>query len=322
MVERNPPARWTFRSVRSPLTDEMLSPFPSTEGSVAVRSMLTDAEFMRLGEWWATYPKLDLNVYGSNDITNLEFLRFFPFIHHLGAYDLYHSLQTLDGLGHLSGKLDSLSIGATKRQLDLTVLERLQGLKSLRLEAQTKGIATISTLTSLEEVWLRSVTLPDLSVLLPLGGLRALEITLGGTKDLSLLPSIGRLEYLELWMVKGLTDLSALGRLPHLRYLSLGALRRVEELPDLSMNVEMRRASLQTMKGLRNLRPLTTAPALEQLFLIDMGHLQPEDLRCLVGLPRLKGVTALLGSDRKNQVASAMLRLPNATGLKNGWREV
>jgi hypothetical protein len=323
-VEGNPPPRWWRRDVASPLTEEMLSPFPAPAGTVQFKSMLTEPDFMRLAEWFRSYPDVALRAYGSYDgsITDLEFLRFFPHIRGFSADALYHSLQALDGLSHVSPNLQLLFLGATKRKLDLAILQRFTALKELYLEGQTKGIEVVSRLTSLEDVTLRSITLPDLSILLPLNGLRALDIKLGGTKELSLLPRIGRLEYLELWMVKGLTDLSPIGRLPHLRYLFLQSLRRVEELPDLSMNVEMRRVSLEAMKGLRDLRPLATAPALEQLLLIDMGHLRPEDLHCLVGLPKLKGVTALLGSKRKNDAAKALLRLPDATGLKGGWRNV
>ena len=272
------------------------------------------------------YPQLSLRVGVGfkplSTITDLEFLRFFPFIRHFGAVTLYHSLQSIEGLRHVSPDLESLDLGATKHKFDLTVLERFPGLKSLKLEGQTKGIAAISKLTSLEEITLRSITLPDLSLLLPMTGLRALDLKLGGTNDLSLLPRIGQLEFLELWMVKGLTDLSSVGRLPHLRYLFLQALRRVEALPDLSTDKELRRIYLRTMKGLRDLRPLATAPALEQLLLIDMRHLQPEDLRPLVGLPNLKGIDIGLGSDRKNRAAEAMLQLPYASWLEGGWREV
>ena len=65
------------------------------------------------------------------------------------------------------------------------------------------------------------------------------------------------------------------------------------------------------MKGLRDLRPLATAPALERVELIDMRHLVPEDLRPLVGLPNLRSVTPGLGSRRKNEAAAAMLGLPS-----------
>ena len=45
-----------------------------------------------------------------------------------------------------------------------------------------------------------------------------------------------------------------------LRYLFLQAvLRQVRELPNLSENVNLRRVHLEAMKGLRDLKPLTTA---------------------------------------------------------------
>lgn len=290
-----------------------------------ISKLLTDSDFARLADWFRKYPQLSLRV-GSDkpggSIADLEFLRFFPFIRHFGAVTLFHSLQSIEGLRFVSPDLETLDIGATKHKLDLAVLERFPRLKWLALEGQTKGIAAISTLTALEDLTLRSITLPDLSLLLPMTGLRALDIKLGGTKDLSLLPRIGKLEYLELWMIKGLTDLSAVGRLPRLRYLFLQALRRVEKLPDLSMDTDLRRVHIETMKGIRDLRPLATAPALEQLALVDMLHLQPEDLRPLVGLQNLKGVDVGLGSDRKNKAARALLQLPEATIPKGGWREV
>jgi hypothetical protein len=68
------------------------------------------------------------------------------------------------------------------------------------------------------------------------------------------------------------------------------------------------------MKGLRDLSPLATAPALEGVELIDMRHLKPEDLAPLIGLPRLKAVTPGLGSRRKNEAAAAMLGLPYVGG--------
>ncbi len=74
------------------------------------------------------------------------------------------------------------------------------------------------------------------------------------------------------------------------------------------------------MKGLRDLRPLATAPALEAVELIDMRHLQPEDLTPLVGLPNLKAVTPGLGSRRKNDAATALLGLP-LVRTPDDWRE-
>ena len=76
--------------------------------------------------------------------------------------------------------------------------------------------------------------MPDLSLLLPLTGLRSLDLKLGGTRDLGLLPRLGELRYLELWMIRGLTDITAVGRIPSLRALFLQALRQVEGAAGLS----------------------------------------------------------------------------------------
>jgi hypothetical protein len=76
------------------------------------------------------------------------------------------------------------------------------------------------------------------------------------------------------------------------------------------------------MKGIRDLRPLATAPALEELLLVDMVHLRPDDVRCLVGLPNLKAFSAGLGSIKKNDAAEALLGLPDTTQLTGDWREV
>jgi hypothetical protein len=298
----------------------MLRPFEAYTGVVQFRSMMTEADFQRLAEWLSGYPQLTLRAYG--DITNLEFLRFFPFVRRFCANALYHSLRSLDGLRHLPTHLDTLTIGWTKHKLDLNVLQRFSRLTTFYLEGQTKGIEVISRLTTLEDLTLRSITLPNLELLLPLNRLLALDLKLGGTKDLRLLPQIGKLRYVELWMIKGLTDISMIGKLPHLRYLFLQALRRVEQLPDLSVAIELRRVHLETMKGIRDLRPLLTAPALEELLLVDMRHLQPQDLRCLVGMPTLRAVTTGLGSVRKNDAARALLSLPDTRQLNRGWREV
>jgi hypothetical protein len=302
----------------------MLRPFKATAGVVQFESMMTDVDFARLSEWLRAYPHIRFRAFGSYDgsIRNLEFLRFFPTVHHFSADALYRSLESLDGLRHLPKDLEALTIGWTKRKLDLGILGRFKELKALYLEGQTRGIDVLSELTLLEDLTLRSITLPDLSLLLPLDRLLSLDLKLGGTKDLGLLPRIGKLKYLELWMIKGLTDISAIGHLRHLRYLFLQSLRRVETLPDLSEAVELRRVHLQTMKGIRDLRPLATAPALEELLLVDMVHLRPDDVRCLVGLPNLKAFSAGLGSIKKNDAAEALLGLPDTRQLTGDWREV
>ncbi len=310
-----------FRQVSSPLTPEMLRPSLIGRGTVQFDRRLTDDDFRRLGEWFLPYPEMTLRAYGSYDhsITDLEFLRFFPTLRRFGADALWDSLTSLDGLRHLSPDLEELGIGATKAKLDLAILARFPELTWLFLEGQTKHLEVISGFGKLDDLTLRSITMPDLSLLEPMKRLRSLDLKLGGTRDLRLLPRIGELRYLELWMIRGLTDVSAVGEIPTLRVLFLQALRQVDRLPDLSHATALRRVRLETMKGLRDLSMLATAPALESVELIDMRHLQPEDLAPLRGLPGLKAVTPGLGSHRKNDAAAAMLGLPAVRG-PDDWR--
>ena len=179
-----------FREVSSPLTGEMLRPSLTGRGVVQFRSKLTDDDFRQLGEWFRTYPDMTLRAYGSYDhsIMDLEFLRFFPTLRRFGADALWDSLTSLDGLRHLPTELEELVIGETRAKLDLAVLARFGELTSLFLEGQTKHLEAISGLEKLDDLTLRSITMPDLSLLLPLKRLRSLDLKLGGTRDLRLLP--------------------------------------------------------------------------------------------------------------------------------------
>jgi hypothetical protein len=294
----------------------MLRPSLIGRGVVQFDRRLTDDDFRQLGEWFRPYPEMTLRAYGSYDhsIVDLEFLRFFPTLRRFGADALWNSLTSLDGLRHLPRDLEELGIGATRARLDLAVLARFPELTWLFLEGQTKHLEVISGLAKVDDLTIRSITMPDLSLLLPMTRLRSLDLKLGGTRDLGLLPRVGELRYLELWMIRGLTDVTAVGQISSLRALFLQALRQVETLPDFRQATELRRVRLETMKGLRDLSPLATAPALEGVELIDMRHLKPEDLAPLIGLPRLKAVSPGLGSLRKNEAAAAMLGLPYVSG--------
>jgi hypothetical protein len=311
----------SIRGVRSPLTAEMLSPLDARCRIVQFNSMLSDADFERLSTLLSDYPDVALRAYGSYDgtITDVEFLRYFPTLQRFMADALYHSLHSLDGLRHLPEGASEIAIGQTKKRLSLDILGRFTSLHRLWLEGQTKGIDVISKLRSLRDLSLRSITLPDLSILTPLDALRLLDIKLGGTKNLALLPEIGKLEYLELWLVRGLSDISPVANLPHLRYLFLQALKNVTALPPLDRMTALRGIHLETMKGLRDLTPLRSAPALEELFLCDMPHLQVADLQCLVNHPTLRAARLGLGSIKKNDAATALLGLPDFRPLA-AWR--
>lgn len=73
---------------------------------------------------------------------------------------------------------------------------------------------------------------------------------------------------------------------------------------------ELRRVHLETMKGLSDLSSVAAAPVLEELLVLDMGHLHPEAFQPFVGHPRLRAATIGLGSTRKNAAVKHLLPLP------------
>lgn len=299
----------TIREVASPLIDEDLAPLTAEHTTVQVQSRLTDNEFARLAEFMADYPDVRFRVYGGYDgtIRDLDFLRYFPKLRHY-AVDAIYELPSLDGIGLLPNELESLVIGRTRsKRFSLTTLRRFRNLRMLYLEGQQKDIASIGELRKLQDVTLRSITLPDLSVLLPLRQLTSLDIKLGGTRDLALLPRIGRLEYVELWMVKGLDSVTPLAEIPTLESFKLQALRQVARLPSFARSDRLRGALIDTMKGITDLSPLAAAPKLEHLGLLAMCHLQPEAVLPFVGHPTLSSVRLGLCSHKKNIAAWNLL---------------
>jgi hypothetical protein len=303
--------RYELREVRSPLTPEMLAAPTTGRGRVQFNSLPSEPDLRHLADWLAQNPGMALRAYGSYDgsIRNLEFLRLFPKLRRFYV-DYVYDLESLDGMRHLPADTQGLAIGSTKRPLDLSSLARFSQLLELSLEGQTKGIHVVGTLTNLQDLTLRSITLPDLQLLQPLKNLTLLDIKLGGTRDLSLLPEIGNIRYLELWMIRGLSDISAVGRMESLHTLFLQALKRVETLPDFSRAGGLRRVHLETMRGLTDLSPLESARGLEEIVILDMGHLDTTDIEPLSAISTLKRATVRLGTIRKNAAVEALLGLP------------
>lgn len=310
----------SFRNLTPPLTADQLQPLGPLCRRVQVSTMLSESDYQTLARYFEAYPDVTFRVYGDYDrtINDLGFLRHFPRLRRFAA-DLWN-LQSFEALAYLPEDLEALSLGATKRRLSLNPIGRFKKLRELYIEGHTKDIEVVGTLKSLEEVTLRSITLPNLELLSTLPQLWSLDLKLGGTNNLTLLPQIGRLRYLELWLVRGLSDLRPIAELTSLQYLLLQALRRVTSLPDLSRLSELRRVHVQTLKGLHDLEPIARAPALEDLIVIDMPHLDSQQFRRFVGHPTLRRVLIALGSTRKNAVVNDMLPLERAEERQFSFR--
>lgn len=300
-----------LREIKSPLTDDQLAPLDSRCNRVQFSSPLSDMEHARLSSFLSNYPNTALRVYGhwNQKLSDLKFLKHYRSLARFYV-DVY-SLQSTDGVEYLPASLKSFGISQTKSKAhSLKFLNRFVELEELYLESLTKDFTVVGELTSLRSLTLRSITLPDLRPLLPLTNLWSLDIKLGGTKDLRLLPQIGALKYLELWMIRGLNDISVIGNVPTLQNVFLQALKNVHELPSLRRLTRLRRITLDTMKEVSSLAPIADAPALEELIVLACTQFDSEHFRPFVNHPTLKCAFAGLGSDRKNKATLQMLNLP------------
>jgi hypothetical protein len=306
-----------LRDVRSPITNDQLRPLDPRCERVQFSAPLTETDHIKLAKFLAAYPDVPLRIYGhySVRLPNLSFLRHYPFISGFQV-DLW-SLESTAGIDHLPDSLESFGFGQTKsKNISLDFLRRFTRLKDLYLEGHTKNIEAVSTLAHLERLTLRSITLPDLKLLIPLRQLWSLDIKLGGTKDLRLLPQIGGLKYLELWMIKGLQDVSVIAEITTLQNLFLQSLKNVTVLPSFRSLRHLRRVTLDTMKGITDLSPIADAPVLEELLVFAANQLKSDAFKPFIGHPSLKAASIGLGSIRKDEQAKALLGLPKCHGSK------
>jgi len=286
---------------------DAVSELPAGVRVVQFRQRLNDDRFHHLASLLDGRPEIGLRAYLGSDITDLEFLRFFPGLRSFQVDGIWQGLTGIDGLRYVRSTLESLVIGRTRRPLSLAALGQLDGLRSLAIEGQHHDLAVLADLHSVEALTLRSITLPDLGLLTGLDRLRSLTLHLGGTNDLALLPRLRRLDDLEIWHIRGLVDVTPIGSATGLKRLFLQAQPQVRALPDLSRLTQLTEVTLHTMKGITDLSPLAGLPALAKLSLIAMPHLPPESLRPLVGHPTLRRGHWNIGSMRKTYQAHDIL---------------
>lgn len=254
------------------------------------------------------YPAVYFRVYLAGAESDLRFLKYYTFIKKF-EMDVY-GIGSIDGIEYLPDDLSQFSFGLTKKRFSLSFLGKFKNLRELYLEGQSKNIEVISELKNIEKIQLRSITLKDLSILVPLKKLWWLAIKLGGTCNLSLLPELTGLKYLELWMIRGLKDISPISKLVNLQKLFLDRLKNVKSLPDFSLCRNLKDIQINTTKeGISDVSSLQSAVNLEEL--LFSGHtLQPGDFICLKKHPSLKCALIGLGSHKKNTEIEKILSLP------------
>ena len=212
------------------------------------------------------------------------------------------SLDNFDFLSRVTTTITSLSLSQTKsKKPKLSYLKRFPALKALYLEAQQNDIDVLGGLTKLEDLTLRSVSLPDLKCLSPLQSLRSLDLKLGGIRSFQGIEGKSEIRYLELWQIRDVRSAEVIATLPGLQNVFLQSLPHVEDFPRLTSAVALRRVVVENMKGLRDFSALADAPALDEFALLDGKSQVPNQLEPLLRNPKPRFVIGYFGSTKKNE---------------------
>lgn len=249
----------------------------------------------------------------QTDITDLSFLPEFRTLHFVKIFEPYIARVQPQQLEHLPNSIKSLHIESPKnKKLSLEFLKHHPEIESLALHSCSKDIDKVGYMPNLKSIMIREITFKNLHPLLDLNpDIEFLDIKLGGTKDLSLLPSFEKLKYLELWKISGLADISPISTCNNLQNIFFQALSKITDIPDLSNLSKLRRVHLHTMKAITDLSPLCQAPSLEDLIIENVTHLDVADFYPLKHSKSLKTLGVRLGSIKKNENVQKLLNLPH-----------
>jgi hypothetical protein len=212
------------------------------------------------------------------------------------------SLQSLAFLEQLPPTLEVLYLEEAKsKNLNLSVLRRFSRLRRLYLERHHKELHVVGELSRLEELVLRSITVPTLCFLGSLQNLRLLDIKLGGTTNLEVLPKLSNVSHLEIWQVRKLADLDYVAQMPNLEILYLQDLPNVTRLPSFASMRRLKEVHLHHLIGLTDITSIAEAPTLEWFSLTHAGDCCAKIFRPLLEHPTLKRVSVGMGSFHKNR---------------------
>lgn len=236
------------------------------------------------------------NIELMNELEELSFYRFEP--------EILEILKIIN-----PDNIKSLSIeGNLSKGYNVDFISKFNNLKSLYIEGPCKGIEEIGKLLNLEELVLRSISLPNLNFICNLNKLWSIDIKLGGIKDFTVLSKLPQVKYLELWQIKGLSDISFISKMTALQNLHLESLINVTELPSFEKLKKLKRIKLMNLKGLKHFDKLKLAPNLRDFFFTMIHQLQPEDLLPVLQNPNLKNIYVYFPSDKKNKAFEALAK--------------
>lgn len=250
------------------------------------------------------------------DAKGIEVVTQLDNLEHLGVG--IFNLDNFDFLDKINPNLKELYLHQTKsKKPNIVSIERFKLLEYLYLEGQQKGIESISKLTNLKKLVLRSISRNNVDFLNNLEHLWSVDIKLGGIKDLNVLTSLPSLKYLELWQIRDLADLSFISKLETLQNLFIQSLKQLTTLPDFSKNRNLRRIYLENLKELVDLSTLKNAQSLKEFIYVLAENQEPENIMPVLENPSVEKVFCKFGSEKKNNRFNELARQYNKLEFQN-----
>jgi hypothetical protein len=193
-----------------------------------------------------------------------------------------------DGLFALRSDVELRVYGFYSTVCDLSFLRRLPNVRRFLADClmDARGVEHIASLKNLESLSVGIYSLASFDFLEDLPHKNLAELSLGPTKS------------------QTLTGLQSL---------SLRSLTKIHAIPDLSQLGALRRIYLENMKGLEDIRPLETAPALEELIHGSAMGMEPQHYMRLLKSKTLRALSVGFGNAKKNKILED---LANQAGLK------
>jgi len=185
---------------------------------------------------------------------------------------------------------------------------RWRGDDDVWLDHTSLTLADVEWLAPVRKLTMWAVKTPD-DLLARLPCLEWLDLRGGSGSDIGVIAGGSELRYLSVNQIRGCTDLSVLPTLSRLELLNLYGLPRVTRIPSLTPLVRLRGAQVGSMKGLDGLTGLLDAPGLLELQLLKAVALAPDDPERIAVHPTIQSFS-WFAEDVPDRV---WYRLPNAS---------
>ncbi|HET7820332.1 MAG TPA: hypothetical protein VFL10_02305, partial [Ornithinibacter sp.] len=185
------------------------------------------------------------------------------------------------------GSHASCSIGSVGQQRVASEVAKWRSPHDVWIDHATLSDSDAEWLHDVRRLTLWAVQQPA-GLLGRLPNLELLDIRGGSGPDIDAVGGCAALRVLVVNQVRGMRDLHSIESLEGLEFLSLYGLPQVADLPSAATLTGLVRVELGSMKGLSSIRPLLSAPGLEELQLQRAVRLSDDDVAAIADHPTLR----------------------------------